>query len=576
MHWTLGALDFGRGALVSLVPIIAGNWGRKQIGATMRLFPPTSTDLESLRREFRWDVPEFFNIGIDVCDQHRDRADQVAIYYENTAGEQRSYTFGELRDQSNRLGNALRELGVAGGDRVAVILAQRPETAIAHIAIYKIGAVALPLSVLFGADALEYRLNDSGTKIVVTDHAHGLQVEKMREHLPALEHVIVVDPPPGEEGFWDLVEKSPDDLEIVLTRANDPAMLIYTSGTTGPAKGALNGHRCLIGNLSGFELSHDLFPQEGDVFWTPADWAWTGGLLDALLPSLHYGVPIVAYDGGKFDARKAFEIMERYGVRNAFIPPTAIKMLRQVANPRKEYDLKLRSIMSAGEQVTPEVYRWATDELGASLNEMWGQTEFNYLVGNCEALEAVRPGSMGKPYPGHWVAPIDESGEIVPDGEPGELAARFPDPVMFLGYWNRPEAAQAKITGEWFRTGDVGYRDEDGYLWFLGRSDDVISSAGYRIGPGEIEDCLIKHPAVIQAAAVGKPDELRGEIVKAFVVLADGYEPSEDLAEDIQNSVKTRLAAYEYPREVEFLAELPMTTTGKVRRNELRKRCVSE
>ena len=539
----------------------------------MRMFPPDSTDLERLRQDFRWEVPEFFNIGVDVCDRHRDRADSVAIYYETARGRRKHYTFRELREQSDRFGNALRSLGVQRGDRIAIILAQRPETAIAHIAIYKIGAIALPLSVLFGADALEYRLNDSGARVVVTDRVHAGRLETMRAGLPSLEQVIVVDPEPGKSGFWSLMEEASSGLDIVSTRADDPAMLVYTSGTTGPAKGALNGHRCLIGNLPGFELSHDLFPREGDVFWTPADWAWTGGLLDGLLPSLHYGVPIVAFEGGKFDARKAFEIMERYGVRNAFIPPTAIKMLRQVDNPRKHFELKLRTIMSAGEQVTPEVYRWATAELGASLNEMWGQTEFNYLVGNCGALEPVKPGSMGKPYPGHCVAPIDESGAVVPDGEPGELAARIGDPVMFMGYWNREKATRAKITGEWFRTGDVGYRDEDGYLWFMGRKDDVISSAGYRIGPGEIEDCLIKHPAVIQAAAVGKPDELRGEIVKAFIVLAEGYEPSEALAEEIQESVKRRLAAYEYPREVEFLDELPMTTTGKVRRNELRNRC---
>ncbi len=536
----------------------------------MRLFPPDSTDFDGLRRDFRWQLPEFFNIGVDVCDRHRDRSEQIAIYYETADGYRQRMTFGELRLLSNRAGNMLRNLGVQMGDRVAVILSQRPETAITHIAVYKIGAIALPLSILFGHDALEYRLADSGASIVVTDNARAATIATMRDRLPQLEHVIVVDPAPEEMGFWELADKADDALEIVDTRANDPAMLIYTSGTTGPAKGALNGHRCLIGNLPGFELSHNLFPQDGDVFWTPADWAWTGGLLDALLPSLHYGVPIVAYEGGKFDAEKAFELMARYGVRNAFIPPTAVKMLRQVDKPRQRFDLRLRSIMSAGEQVTPEVYRWATENLGVPLNEMWGQTEFNYLVGNCGAIMPVRPGSMGKPYPGHDVMPIDDDGEIMPVGEPGELAARVDDPVMFLGYWNREDATRAKISGEWFRTGDVGFRDAEGYLWFMGRRDDVISSAGYRIGPGEIEDCLLKHPAVAQAAAVGEPDELRGEIVKAFVVLAEGYEPSDTLARSIQDSVRTRLAAYEYPRKVEFLDELPMTTTGKIRRNELR------
>ncbi len=535
------------------------------------MFQPAVTDFDTLRRNFRWNVPEFVNIGVDVCDRHTSLRDQVAIYYEDRQGHRQSLTFGEMKALSDRFGNALRALGVDRGDRVAIVLSQRPETAIAHIAIYKIAAVALPLSVLFGPDALEYRLADSGAKVVITDRARAPKVNGLRERLPDLERVVVIDDA-GAEGFRGLTERADTRLDVATTRADDPAMLIYTSGTTGPAKGALNGHRCLIGNLPGFELSHNFLPREGDLFWTPADWAWTGGLLDALLPALHYGVPILAYESGKFDPEKAFELVSRYGVRNAFIPPTALKMLRQVDSPRNRYPMKLRSIMSAGEQVTPEVYRWVLVELGVKLNEMWGQTEFNYLVGNCSEIMAVRPGSMGKAYPGHEVMPIDEQGAVLPPGEAGELAARIDDPVMFLGYWKREEAARAKITGEWFRTGDVGYRDEDGYLWFMGRTDDVISSAGYRIGPGEIEDCLLKHPAVAQAAAVGKPDALRGEIVKAFIVLNKGREPTDDLAQEIQNSVKERLAAYEFPREVEFIDELPMTTTGKIRRNELRDR----
>lgn len=306
--------------------------------------------------------------------------------------------------------------------------------------------------------------------------------------------------------------------------------------------------------------------------WTPADWAWTGGLLDGLLPALHYGVPVLGYEGGKFDPERAYTLMARYGVRNAFIPPTAMKMLMQIDNPRQYHDLRLRSIMSAGEQVGAEIVRWAREMLAVDVNEMWGQTEFNYLVGNCAEILPVKPGSMGKPYPGHVVDAVDEQGRPMPAGEPGELAARRGDPVMFLGYWGQEEATREKFVGEWFRTGDVGYRDDEGYLWFVGRKDDVISSAGYRIGPGEIEDCLLKHPAVAQAAAIGSPDELRGQIVKAFVVLAPGYEPSPTLVRDIQQSVKTRLAAYEYPREIEFIDELPLTTTGKVRRVELRRR----
>jgi acetyl-CoA synthetase len=349
-------------------------------------------------------------------------------------------------------------------------------------------------------------------------------------------------------------------------------MLIYTSGTTGAPKGAVIPHRALLGNLPGFELSHEFFPQPQDFFWTPADWAWTGGLMDALLPSLYYGVPILGYEGERFDPERACALLDKYGVRNAFLPPTALKMLRQLNGIRERHNLSLRSVMSAGEQVTPYLLDWGREHLGASINEMWGQTEVNYLVGNCQPALPVRAGSMGKAYPGHEVKVFDDLGNVTPPGTLGELAVRVGDPVMFLGYWGNPAASERKLRGGWFRTGDVGYCDEDGYLWFVGRDDDVISSAGYRIGPGEIEDCLLKHPAVAQAAVIGKPDELRGSIVKAFIVLASGEMPGDTLAREIQNEVRTRLAAYEYPREIEFLPELPMTTTGKVRRVELRER----
>ena len=279
---------------------------------------------------------------------------------------------------------------------------------------------------------------------------------------------------------------------------------------------------------------------------------------------------MLGYESGKFEADKVCELIGRYGVRNAFIPPTALKMMRQVDNPRQRYNLKFRSIMSAGESMGAELYHWGREALGLEINEMWAQSEFNYIVGNCASKLAVKPGSMGKPYPGHRVEPVNEAGEVMPVGEVGELAAWREDPVMFLGYWNREQATRDKFVGPWWGTGDVGYRDEDGYLWFVGRKDDVISSAGYRIGPGEIEDSLLKHPSVLQAAAIGVPDELRGNIVKAFVVLREGFVPSEALKKEIQSAVRDRLAAYEYPREIEFIADLPLTTTGKVRRIELR------
>ena len=540
----------------------------------MSLFENKNQSFEQLRRDFRWRVPEHYNIGVDVCDKHTDRLHLPALLLDNADGRSYSVTFGELKERSDRFANALRGLGVGRGDRVAIILPQREETVIAHIAVYKLGAVALPLSVLFGPDALEYRLSDSGAKIAISVSGHTDMLNEIRPRLPALETIVVCDPDPGAAGqsFQALLGSASERFQPVQTRSDEAAMLIYTSGTTGPPKGALNGHRCLLGNLPGFELSQNFYPREQDLMWTPADWAWTGGLLDALLPALHYGVPVLGHVGGRFDPEHACRLMGKYGVRNAFIPPTAMKMLMQVDSPRQKHGLRLRSIMSAGEQVGTEVVRWAREELGVGVNEMFGQTEFNYLVGNCTDVMAVRPGSMGKPYPGHNVEPVDASGTPMPDGEVGELAARRDDPVFFLGYWGQEKATRKKFIGDYWGTGDLGYRDADGYLWFVGRKDDVISSAGHRIGPGEIEDCLIKHEAVAQAAVVGSPDALRGEIVKAFIILAEGQTPSEALARNIQQNVKQRLAAHEYPREIEFVDSLPMTTTGKIRRIALRER----
>jgi acetyl-CoA synthetase len=535
----------------------------------MAMINDSVRDFDAIHANFRWSIPQQYNIGLDVCDRHP--ADAPALICEDHRGAVTHHTFGQLRELSNRLGNALRGLGVERGDRVAIILAQRAETAIAHIATYKIGAVAVPLSLLFGPEALEYRLGNSRTRVVITDTTRGAMIEAMRDRLPTLEQVITCDTP-GEGAFWELLAAASDSAPAVTTAADDPAMLIYTSGTTGPPKGSLNAQRCLLGNLPGFELSQNFYAQTGGLFWTPADWAWTGGLLDALLPTLHYGRPVLGYDGqGRFDPERMVELIARHGVRNAFIPPTAMKMLMQVPAIESR-GLQLQAVMSAGESVGERVVEWAEQALGVTVNEMWGQTEFNYLVGNCSAIMPVKPGSMGKPFAGHWVDVIDEQGRPLPDGECGELAARTGDPVQFLGYWENDEATRGKLRGDWFLTGDVGYRDAEGYLWFVGRQDDVISSAGYRIGPGEIEDCLIRHPAVVQAAVIGVPDELRGQIIKAFVVPAAGVVPDAELTADIQRQVKQQLAAYEYPREIEYIDTLPLTTTGKVQRNVLRQR----
>ncbi|MCX7893646.1 MAG: AMP-binding protein [Burkholderiales bacterium] len=533
---------------------------------------------EETYRAFRWEVPQRFNIGVACCGRHAAERHRFALYWEDEEGGTAAYTFWDLQQQANRLSNVLAALGVGRGDRVGILLPQRPETAVAHIACYQMGAVAMPLSVLFGPEALEYRLANSETVVAIVDPASLANLAPIRDRLPHLGHVIgVAGAREAGVAHWDeLLAKASRRFTPADTAAEDPAVLIYTSGTTGPPKGALIPHRALIGNLPGFTYSHDLFPQPGDVFWSPADWAWTGGLMDALLPTLYFGYPILGYRG-RFDAERAFRLMEKYGIRNTFLFPTALKMMmKAVPRPRSRYDLALRSMMSAGEAVGETVFAWARDELGVVVNEMFGQTEMNYIVGNSHTLWPAKPGSMGRPYPGHRVAVIDDDGNEVPAGEVGEVAVHRrdihgdPDAVFFLGYWKNEEATRRKFTGDWCRTGDLATRDADGYLWYQGRADDVFKSAGYRIGPSEIENCLVKHPAVANAAVVPSPDPERGNVVKAFIVLTPGHAPSDALGEEIRQHVRGRLAPYEYPKEIEFIEALPMTTTGKVQRRVLR------
>jgi acetyl-CoA synthetase len=529
---------------------------------------------------WRWDVPASFNIANACCGRWAADRTRFALYCEDESGATSAWTYWDLQQQANRLSNALRALGVAAGDKVALILPQRAETAIAHIAVYQMGAVTVPLSFLFGPDALSFRLHDSGAKVALVDPQSLPNLAPIRDQCPGLAHVIGVAG--ARESFvtpWEsLLAKASRAFTPVATSAGDAATLIYTSGTTGPPKGALMPHRCLIGNLPGFIYSHDRFPQPGDVFWSPADWAWTGGLMDALLPTLHFGQPIVGYRG-RFDPERAFALVEKYQVRNTFLFPTALKlMMKAFPRPRERFDLALRSVMSAGESVGTTVFEWTREALGVTVNEMFGQTEMNYIVGNSHALWPAKPGSMGRPYPGHRVAVIDDAGHEVPRGEPGDVAVHriapdgTPDPIFFLEYFGNAEGTRGKYSGDWCRTGDVATMDDDGYLWYQGRADDVFKSAGYRIGPSEIENTLVKHPAVQNAAVVPSPDETRGNVVKAFVVLAQGFEASPALEQDIQQHVRRFLAPYEYPKSIEFIDALPMTTTGKVQRRVLRER----
>lgn len=535
---------------------------------------------DALYQQFHWEVPTQFNMA-QVCSQrwsdHPEHASKIAIYYENADGHTETLSYQALQHRANLLSQLLASQGVQRGDVVACILPQRPETAITMIACLQMGAIAMPLSFLFGPEALEYRLQHSDAVALIIDQTGVDAYQQIKDNCPALRTVLSLDC--SAEGALDWhasVSELSGLFESVATLAHDPAILIYTSGTTGAPKGALLPHSALIGNLTGFVASQNWFPQDGDVFWSPADWAWTGGLMDALLPTLYFGQAIVGYQG-RFSAETAYYLMEKYAVTNTFLFPTALKLMMKASlAPREQYRLTLRAIMSAGEAVGDAVFTWCQSALGVTPNEMFGQTEMNYIVGNSSHQWPAKPGSMGRAYPGHRVAVIDDAGKIVADGEIGEVAVHrcdihgHADPVFFLGYWKNPDATRSKFTGDWCRTGDLALRDADGYLWYQGRADDMFKAAGYRIGPSEIENCLVKHPAVSNAVVVPKPDKERGNLVKAYVVLCSGINASDALVAELQAHVRGKLAPYEYPKEIEFIDALPMTTTGKVQRRVLR------
>lgn len=536
------------------------------------MLPTAPASYEDICERFDWAIPPRYNIGVDACTKWAEQEpDRLALIHVGQDGKAAHYTFGQMHEASNRFANLLLSIGVVPGDRIGVLLPQAPETAMAHIAAYKSGCIAIPLFSLFGVEALQYRLADSGAKVVVTNSEGAAKLAEIRERLPALEAIFTIDGPwPGTLDFHREMARQSNDFNAVDTAADDPAVIIYTSGTTGQPKGALHAHRVLLGHLPGVEISHNLLPQEGDRMWTPADWAWIGGLFDVLLPAWHHGIAVVAHRFQKFTPEAAFQLMQDFGVRNTFLPPTALKMMRSVANPEKRWNYRLRSVASGGETLGTELLDWGRRTFGLTINEFYGQTECNMTVSSCADMMPTRPGAIGRPVPGHRVAIVDEHGNLSGPGASGNIAVLRPDPVMFLQYWNNPKATSEKFIGDWLLTGDIGAMDDEGYVHFVGRNDDVITSAGYRIGPGEIEDNILQHPAVKMAAVVGAPDSQRTEIVVAVLVLHDNQQPSDALKREIQEHVKVRLAAHEYPREIFFVDELPMTTTGKVIRRDLR------
>jgi acetyl-CoA synthetase len=523
------------------------------------------------RTRHRWNIPADYNVVIDCLDRHTALRDKPALFYEDDEGRAEKYTFGQIAAMSRRFANALAGLGVKRGDVVALHLPQRPETAIAHMGCYRVGAIALPISKLFGTDALRYRLSNSSARVLMLEPESLEKIDPIRNELPDLKHVIVAGGKHGGLGFDDLISNASEDFTTPRSSAEDPVLLMYTSGTTGDPKGVLHAARYVTGH-NGIDYSYN-FLRDGDLYYSPADWAWAGGLLDGLLAIWPYGIPVLAYRSKeRFNPEVMFRLVEKYGATVGLYPPTVLKGLREIKNPREKYrKLRLRCIVSGAEPVSPELARWVDDQLRVEFNQAFGQTEANYFIGNCSALEKPTLEPLGKPYPGHDVA-IVVDGTPAKLGDVGEIAIRRDSPVVMREYWRNPAAMNEKFAGKWCLTGDIGHMDDQGYVYFQGRGDDVIKTSGYRVGPAEVEAKIIEHPAVSSCAVIGVPDERRGQAIKAFVKLLPGHLPSEQIIGEIQEHVKKRLAAHEYPREFEFIDEFPMTVTGKIRRRDLRER----
>ncbi len=517
-----------------------------------------------MRSEFQWRVPERYNIAADVIDKHVPSG--LAMLWEDWEGNEQRLTFGDMQSLTNRTANALRSAGVEEGDRVAVMLPPIPEAAAAFLASYKIGAILLSLSILYGDESIVHRLRDCGAKVIVTNAANRDRIERVRDQIPQLAGVLVVD-----EQFGKEVASAPEVCLTLDTPADQPAQIYYTSGTTGLAKGIVHAHRYLLAHNE-FEYAHDVRTDE--VFHSTGEWAWIAGIVPGILGPWKFGAPIAVFQrSGGYDPAQTLYVLEKYRVGNLFATPTALRAMAAMGEVSPRFPgINLRVACVAGEPCNPEVIRWFQSQFGVTLFDFYGLSESYPLCSNFPTME-VRPGSMGKPAPGWDVRLLDESDQPVPKGDVGEICLRArSNPHYPLGYWGRPEDGEAVFGGDWFHTKDTARQDDDGYVWYEGRNDDVIISAGYRIGPFEVESAIVAHPQVIEAAAVASPDSKRGHIVKAFVRVMPGVEPSPALADELKSFVRDRLSAYAYPREIEFVDDLPKTLTGKIRRIELRQR----
>lgn len=532
------------------------------------MLPENPKSHADLLTRFRWNIPARFNIGKACADAVSLQTPDKAALIEYASGAPKTISFKRLAEQSSRFASALHGIGLKRGDRIAVMLPQSIETAIAHLGIYKLGAIAVPLAMQFGPEAMQHRLATSSAKAIIADSSGMQRLSLIQLNLPALKIKISVDSAGAMHNFDDLVSKASASFEIADTASSDPAMMLFTSGTTGQPKGTLHGHRVLLGHLPGIQMAQGFMPQKGDRLWTPSDWAWAGGLLNALLPALFFGVTVVAARAPKFEVDWALDLIKKADVRNIFMPPTALKLMQ--SNLSGTANLNVRSIGSAGEALGSQTLEWAKECFGININEFYGQTECNAIIGACHEIGTAKQGSMGKAVPGHTVAILNQDGQIAEAGDIGEIAVKKDSPVMFLEYFENKAETEKKFNGEWMVTGDRAYCDEDGYFHFVGRNDDIIISAGYRIGPTEIEDCLTAHPAIELAAVTGKPDAIRTQIIVAHIKLVKSEQPTDALKRQIQTFVKSRLSAHEYPREINFVDDIPMTESGKIIRRAFR------
>ena len=537
-------------------------------------------NFEELCLSFKWNIPEFYNIASDTVDQDNYK-NRTALINFLQDGKIEKWSFVDIKRSANKLANIFDHFHLDANARVGIILGQCPETAIAHMACFKSGKISIPLFNLFGIDALHYRLLNSRASLVICDNVGLNKIFEIKDRLPDLKKIICIDSNDEKSNVFNLkklLEQASDSYITKKTKSSDPAIIIYTSGTTGGPKGALLPHRSLLGHIPGVEIPHEFLSSSEpvkDLFWTPADWAWIGGLFDVLLPAWHFGIPVVSYRSQKFDPEVTFDLISKLEIKNTFLPPTALKMMKSFNPSKTVKGLKLRTVGSGGEALGEDLLEWGKEILGVGINEFYGQTECNLTVSNCGAIMPTKQGSIGKPVPGHEVRIVNYKGELIKEpGLDGEIIVKSDTPVSFLKYWENDAATKEKVKNGWLHTGDFAYKDEEGYFYFKGREDDIINTSGYRVGPSEVEDAILSHPEVSMVAVIGVPDKLRGQIIKAFIVTGDQKNvltQNNKLKQSIQNHVKLRLAAHEYPRLIEFVYELPLTTTGKIIRKDLRK-----